>query len=432
MFTSGENLLIEILTTNPPPYGPKPYNENDPALLASRSERTINTIKSLLEPLKKRRRLNDAKAAAEIEEHKAQQQKAAVITSFISGLQLTYEQAKGLLGDVVELLAAITAQVDEAAVVREAVFAQSGDVVRAVYTAHKRHYEVQGLLDGIVAQTKHASLLWLREFEDAKQALPLKMIVQARKAESVGWQKATDEQWPVVVATYELLVPLAERLKEELAAALAEDELWLAPLVKTTATLEVQHVANSRGARLAFANMAEVQLFVKEEIISGDKTESKTYQVCLAGDKETRGVVQNRIASLESNKNQESTSTLSRRKVSLSSLRKVSLSVSSGRRMSFNRLKTRKTSVSVPTEEPLPQHVPAEDAPNPTPEPLTPKSPTKKSFPSRLPVRNPSISLPPTRERSLTNSSAGQQFASKLPVRKGSMSQSPATKVGSP
>jgi hypothetical protein len=213
-----------------------------------------------------------------------------------------------------------------------------------------------------------------------------------------------------------------------LAAALAEDELWLAPLKKMTAAFEVQHIANSRGARLAFANMAEVQLFVKEEIISGDTTESKTYQVCLAGDKDTRGVVQNRIASLESKKNQDSTSTPSPRKLSLSSLRKVSLSVSSARPISFNRLSTRKTSVSIPTEEPLPQPAPADDLPASTSELPTPKSPSKKSFPSRLPVRNPSISLPPTRERSLTDSPALQQFASKLPVRKGSVSQSLAPK----
>jgi hypothetical protein len=424
MLSSGEKLLMEIIMTKPPQQGPQPYNENDPAVLASRSQHTVNVIKALLEPLKKRRRANAEKAAAAAAEHAALQKKMAALVGFINGLQMTFDQAKGLLGDCVEFLQAITAQMREADAICEAVFAQSDDIVGAVYTAHKRHYEVQELLDSIVEQTRNASLPWLQEFNDAKQALPLKMVIQARMAASIGWQKATNVQWPVVVATYELLVPLAERLKGELVAALAEDELWLAPLKKTAAALDVQRVVNSRGARLAFANKAEVQVFMKEEIIDGETSKCKTYQVYLADDKKAdnktnpHSVVKNRVASLESMEKRNSMST--------QAPRKISMSLPSPRRFSIGGLSARRTSVSTPP----PRSVSVEQAP--APEAPVSKSPGKKGFLSRLPVWKDSTSVSSTRRGSLHQSPALKGFVSRLPVRKDSVSKPPAPKVGCP
>ena len=415
MFTSGEKLLLEIITTQPPARDPAPDTENDLAALASRSEKTMNTIKSLLEPLKKRRRAHAEKAAAQAASHAAQERRSVERRAFVAGLQTTREQAKGLLEDCVELLEAITAQVSEAAAIRAAVFAQTDDIVGTVYTAHKRHYEVQALLDSIVQRTGNATLEWLREFNDARQALPLKMVIQARMAASLGWKEATNVQWPVVVATYELLVPLAERLKGELVGALAEDEVWVAPRKKTAVVTEGRSGSNSRGARLAFAETAQVQVFMKEEIVHGETSKCKTYQVYLADGKnaddktDARSVVKSQVASLESKE------------------KRGSMSMPSPRRFSFGTPSARKASVSTPPSRSVPAKEEAAAL-----EASVFKDTDKKGFVSRLPVRKDSTSSFSSRRNSTQQPATLKGFMSRLPVRKESVSMASAPKIDCP
>lgn len=146
-----------------------------------------------------------------------------VLSQSIAGVAFTHDEAEQLTQTCSALQQALNLQLSAIVALPDI---HNARVSTPIHNIQRRHAKIQDQLASIVSKTHTSNLSWVQEFVDAQSALEGKIVTINRLCRRVGWMDASRRNWPSIAETYELLLPLAAKLHEELGQKLEQEELW--------------------------------------------------------------------------------------------------------------------------------------------------------------------------------------------------------------
>ncbi|KAF1842828.1 uncharacterized protein K460DRAFT_288867 [Cucurbitaria berberidis CBS 394.84] len=226
-------------------------------------------------------------------------------TAEIAGMSLTRDQAKILVETCIFLAHILKKQQADINVL-------SGLSAHPLYKAlpriQDRQSEIQYQLTNLVYRVRKSTEPWLKEFDDAKEALwkKVRKCNHASDRIKMGWKNAAKRYWPLMLDTFKLLAALLARLKKELDHALFSEKTW-AVVAKTamkrlsfssprTSSTAVPQ-ADSKTKMIAFTKGVRVRHTFQSEVEGGGSVQKfQEYTTTLTSDrKRTAGRFKSRI-----------------------------------------------------------------------------------------------------------------------------------------
>ncbi|KAG9203538.1 hypothetical protein G6514_002556 [Epicoccum nigrum] len=139
----------------------------------------------------------------------------------VAGIRLTKDETTELIQTCNVLARFLNIQIETIQSLSSLPDFQAGRVIIWIQT---RQIDINTHLSAIIFRIKSSACPWINEFSDARTALDGKVRTISKFSTVNGWVPGARVYWPCMIETYEWLLPLTLRLREESEEALQEQE----------------------------------------------------------------------------------------------------------------------------------------------------------------------------------------------------------------
>jgi hypothetical protein len=138
----------------------------------------------------------------------------------VVGIRLTKDDTTRLIITCNGLVRCLNTQLEA---IRDLPTLSEEQAYQAIRSIQNRQIHMNVYVATIISRTTLSDCPWINEFVDARTALGGKLRT-INKASKVGWLPAARRYWPCMMETYEWLLPLTLKLRDESEEALQEQQ----------------------------------------------------------------------------------------------------------------------------------------------------------------------------------------------------------------